>query len=371
MSLINPIVEPVIIVETHTLRMVVDETVNTQLVLTFAGDNLVLNQFGVPIGGTITDFTLGYDFDQVLLADLYGPDVDAEDRVFSQGTNVEHTFEAAPADSSVDLFVLSFAVQHALQLKEDSDSGIATSFFIGGDAVSEAFTRYDDYVILSGSGYDLNLRAGDDRLDARDGNAGGVATLGTGDDRFDGSAFSDVIHGASGDDFMMGHDGNDQLRGNAGNDVLWAGDGNDILRGGAGDDVLYSDAGVNSVVGGRGRDVLIAADAGNGIDRLAGGHGADCFVFSIGANERDGGRTIIRDFDLTEDVLRIGPTNNGTYDVGEALARFLDGASQWGDHVRFVENGYLILIRNLDLVDLSVDHFVGPDAGNYFDWASS
>jgi len=363
--------EPSVVVETHTLSIVAAEDVNTQLVLTFSGDNLTFNDVGVPVGGTITDFSLAYDFDQALLAELYGPDVNAEDRAFSQGIDVAYPMDGSPADLSVNLFLLTFAIRHSQLVDPDADANRATSFFLGADDVAMTFGALDDYVHLSGAGYDLNLRGGDDDLDARDSGAGGVAILGGGDDRFEGSAFADSVRGSSGDDYMLGNAGNDHLRGEAGNDVLWAGEGNDVLRGRDGDDVLYSGTGVNSVQGSAGRDVLIASETGSGIDRLSGGDDADCFVFSVGAGQRDGGISIVRDFDLSEDVLRLGPTNNGTYDADDAYARFMDGATQRGDHVRFIEDGYHILIRNVDLDDLTVDHFIGPEAGSYFDWAGA
>lgn len=81
-----------------------------------------------------------------------------------------------------------------------------------------------------------------------------------------GSAFDDVMIGASGSDGFYGAGGNDSLSGNAGNDSLRGGDGDDTIDGGTGDDALYGGAGNDTIDGGEGNDWVSYADSSVGVN---------------------------------------------------------------------------------------------------------
>ena len=98
----------------------------------------------------------------------------------------------------------------------------------------------------------------------------------------------DFVRG-NGNDVFSGSAGEDRLFGNNGNDTIYGLGGQDRLFGGNGDDFLYGGAGNDMLLGERGNDVL---EGGAGIDR---------FVFGKGA-----GDDIIRDFDVTRDILVLG-----------------------------------------------------------------
>lgn len=94
-----------------------------------------------------------------------------------------------------------------------------------------------------------------------------------------------------------------------GNDVRWLGAGDDFGFGNAGDDTIFGDSGNDwimggggddRIAGGTGHDVLIG---GLGDDMLVGGTGADVFIFT-----EDHRHDVIKDFDITQDVIRLGPS---------------------------------------------------------------
>ncbi len=85
----------------------------------------------------------------------------------------------------------------------------------------------------------------------------------------------------------FGGRGDDQLFGTAGGDKLFGGTGNDLLSAGGSDDVLRAGAGDDRLIG------------GTGVNRMLGGDGADVF------HVQDGGRAIVRDFEVGTDRLAI------------------------------------------------------------------
>lgn len=94
-----------------------------------------------------------------------------------------------------------------------------------------------------------------------------------------------------------------------GNDVRWLGAGNDFGFGNAGDDTIFGDSGNDWIMGGGGDDTILGG-AGNDVligglddDILVGGAGADVFIFT-----EDHRQDVIKDFDVTEDVIRLGPS---------------------------------------------------------------
>lgn len=94
-----------------------------------------------------------------------------------------------------------------------------------------------------------------------------------------------------------------------GNDVRWLGAGNDFGFGNAGDDTVFGDSGNDWIMGGGGDDTILGG-ADNDVligglddDTLVGGAGADVFIFT-----EDHRQDVIKDFDVTEDVIRLGPS---------------------------------------------------------------
>lgn len=116
---------------------------------------------------------------------------------------------------------------------------------------------------------------------------------------------------------IFGGTGDDRLSGGSANDMIAGEDGNDILLGGAGVDKIY---------GGNGNDILIG---GYGSDILHGGFGEDVFQFDqFHAGDMD----IIRDFDITADILDLSGLLGEFDPITEAIADFVmlatDGTGQ-------------------------------------------
>ncbi len=98
---------------------------------------------------------------------------------------------------------------------------------------------------------ELNFESDDDTLLASDSPVRMVAYGYGGDDRLEGSAFSDKL---------IGYDGRDVLAGGRGMDRLSGGDGGDRIRGGGGSDDVYGGTGADRLASGRGRDRIFAND---------------------------------------------------------------------------------------------------------------
>lgn len=122
------------------------------------------------------------------------------------------------------------------------------------------------------------------------------------------------IAGTDRRDFLFGTDGRDEIDGMNGRDFIFAGAGDDLISGGRGRDKILAGSGNDEIDGGDGNDLVLAGAgddiiiSGNGKrDITWGGEGADTFVFSAALAE-DGSRdkTIIMDFDVTEDVIDLG-----------------------------------------------------------------
>jgi Ca2+-binding RTX toxin-like protein len=79
--------------------------------------------------------------------------------------------------------------------------------------------------------------------------------------------------------------------------------GADKLHGWGGDDEIYGDEGQDWIWGGDGADVIYG---GRGNDKMWGGDDADRFVF-----EKNGGRDVICDFDVAEDVIDLSALHFG------------------------------------------------------------
>jgi Ca2+-binding RTX toxin-like protein len=170
-----------------------------------------------------------------------------------------------------------------------------------GGAVTRTDIRIDRF-----ERFDIHGSAGADKLlgaaagDTLAGAQGHDTLLGKGGaDGLDGGLGADRLVGGRGDDDVAGHRGADRLEGNRGADELRGGGGHDTLFGGSGSDRLDGDRGRDLLVGGAGDDTLTG---GTGADTLDVGAGADVFVFAQGF-----ARDLVRDFDIAEDLLHIGP----------------------------------------------------------------
>lgn len=104
-----------------------------------------------------------------------------------------------------------------------------------------------------------------------------------------GSAFADVIYGASGvSNELWGEDGDDELRSTGGGDILHGGSGEDYLWGGSGADTLYGDEDDDTIYGNDGNDLLHGGDGvdwmhgNNGDDEVHGGAGNDTVMGDAG-----------------------------------------------------------------------------------------
>ncbi|EPX80089.1 ExeM/NucH family extracellular endonuclease [Litoreibacter arenae] len=131
---------------------------------------------------------------------------------------------------------------------------------------------------------------------------------------FDFQPVFNLIAGTNRRDFLFGTEGRDQIDAMRGNDFVFAGEGDDLISGGRGRDTIFGDNGNDEIDAGAGNDVVFggAGDdiihAGNGRhDVIFGGEGADRFVFSSDfAEDRSRDKTVIFDFDTSEDVIDLG-----------------------------------------------------------------
>ena len=121
---------------------------------------------------------------------------------------------------------------------------------------------------------------------------------GAGNDRINGTNFTDVVRAGDGDDLIYGRGGSDSLSGGEGADRIDGGAGDDWLFGDEGDDSIRGGSsqvladgslrhgGYDSIFGGDGNDVI---DGGNGFDEISGGAGDDILAGAYGNDTIDGG----------------------------------------------------------------------------------
>ena len=200
----------------------------------------------------------------------------------------------------------------------------------------------NDSLFGSGAGDYMRGGADDDELF---GNGGDDLMFGDGgDDRLDGGFGDDLMRGGTGDDQLFGADGHDRLFGGDGIDDLFGGQGDDRLWGGEGNDNVSGDEGNDVLKGGAGNDYM---DGGAGRDVIWGGEGADFFAFREGS-----GRDIVRDFDVSEDLLVFESLSGST-------SFKLSFASQIGDNTVFnFGNGDVLVLVGVDMHTLTDDNFV-------------
>ena len=177
--------------------------------------------------------------------------------------------------------------------------------------------------------------AGDDRLFG-----------GAGPDRLNGDPGNDMLAGGLGKDILFGGKGHDRLKGGPGADDLYGNEGRDRLIGGVRNDILRGEEGRDRLAGGRGDDTLIG---GLGNDRLSGGDGKDVFVFG-----RNGGRDVIRDFDVTEDILNLrrnfGPEAADPETLLDEIATVRNGNA----FLKF-DSGDVLVLKGVDDLDALAD----------------
>lgn len=215
--------------------------------------------------------------------------------------------------------------------------GVERGSFDGWDAVvvTQNFARTSAPLQIDTGGTGGNQGTdGDDTLTLiSQGSLQGLA----GDDQLRGSAGNDTLNGGADDDLIRAGAGGDRLIGGTGNDKMIGGLGNDLLQGGSGDDTLNGAAGNDTLQGGAGRDVL----AGRG--------GADTFEFNTG-------RAVVTDFASDSgDVLDL-ETATGIDGFADLTAHHL---RQVGSHTLITDaNGDQMVLRNIDISDLSPDDFM-------------
>ena len=211
-------------------------------------------------------------------------------------------------------------------------------------------TNLDDFI--NGRGGDDTVTAFDGNDDIRTGLGSDSVDAGAGDDTIDGGNNRDFINAGTGNDSVIAGKGKDRVSGADGDDTLLGGNNRDRLDGGKGNDRLIGEDGRDIINGGRGEDVLIG---GTGRDTLTGGLNDDIFVFSDGFGE-----DIITDFDITGGEEISLDVRTGIQDAADLFANHL---SQVGANVLIDDlNGNTILLQDVVLEDLNVDHFGFFDA---------
>lgn len=108
----------------------------------------------------------------------------------------------------------------------------------------------------------------------------------SGDNRLGGGLGNDTLSGADGNDAIFGGGGEDSLVGGNGDDWLSSGAGSDTLNGDDGDDQLFGRRGSDQLNGGEGADWL---DGGNSNDTLLGGREDDTLIGGEGSDQLNGG----------------------------------------------------------------------------------
>ncbi|MGR3761187.1 M10 family metallopeptidase [Roseobacteraceae bacterium NS-SX3] len=183
--------------------------------------------------------------------------------------------------------------------------------------------------VITGSGNDTVTGNGaDNRIE-----------LGAGNDRGSAGAGDDRVFGGQGRDRLFGQQDNDFLGGNGGADRLHGGSGNDVLRGGGGRDNLRGGGGADRLDGGAGNDVL------------SGGAHADMFIFA-----GNHGHDRIIDFQTRLDGERI---NLRRLDGFDAMDDVTAAAAEVDGGVLITTGaGSSILLEDVQLIDLTADHFI-------------
>ncbi|WP_238368135.1 calcium-binding protein [Mesobacterium pallidum] len=239
------------------------------------------------------------------------------------------------------------------------DSGVATIYHNSTDTAG-SYALYNTGVITGARAYwgatvtdeienagvilgQIDLNAGNDLYNGRNGEVTGPVSGGDGADRlyggdednhFAGDAGDDELRGAGGSDTLQGGDGLDTLGGGDGDDRLDGGKGADELRGAAGEDTLFGGDWRDTLHGGSGDDTLFGGGGddsllgGTGDDTMTGGSGADVFVLGPWS-----GSDLITDFQDGIDKIDISRFGLQAGAYGTDIAPAISGAG--GGSLRF------------------------------------
>lgn len=151
----------------------------------------------------------------------------------------------------------------------------------------------------------------------------------------------------SGNDTFRLSGGNDRAKGFDGNDIMAGRNGHDVLKGMDGRDKLYGGNQKDRLFGGDGNDIL---RGGNGHDKSVGGAGSDTFRFLTGDDKE-----VIMDFEIGVDVIDLA----GLTSVRHFKDLSNNHLEQVGNNVEIdARNGDRIIIKNVDIDDLSRDDFL-------------
>lgn len=132
------------------------------------------------------------------------------------------------------------------------------------------------------------------------------------------------------EDFLIqSGSGDDDVRVGGGNDTIWGNGGNDVLHAGAGNDDLYGDRDGDRLIGGRGEDAL---NGGLGADTLIGGRGEDVLTGSLGADvfrfdDLDsllGAKDLIQDLNEVEDTIDLSRIDADVTPAGDQAFVLVD-----------------------------------------------
>lgn len=194
-----------------------------------------------------------------------------------------------------------------------------------------------------------NIRgtAGNDRIDARNGQQNRIKALGGNDKVFAGKG--DRVVGGPGNDRIDARKGKGRnlLRGGGGDDRMFA-ENRDRLLGNGGDDLLDASRARrrNSLSGGGGNDILI----GGFKDQLTGGGGSD--EFWVARRNLPRVANTVTDFEVGVDQIGIN---------GNIVSQFNDMQllQQGGDTVVQVQGRAIAILQGVNAATLSADDFIG------------
>ena len=218
-----------------------------------------------------------------------------------------------------------------LSLNTSSFKSILNFLLAGNDVITMSDT---DPIDEGDYSYRFYAMAGNDKVNGSkfsdwiEGGEGNDTLAGlSGDDQLIGEAGNDYLDGGAGNDVLVGDElgitllsGNDVIKGGDGQDLIVGGVGNDTLDGGAGDDSLYGEdihsdsilTGNDVLNGGEGNDYLTG---GNGADKLTGGAGNDTFKISKSDFNFTSAKTVLAD---TITDFKYTTTEQNTLNLGGA-----------------------------------------------------
>ncbi|MEO1688034.1 MAG: calcium-binding protein, partial [Pseudomonadota bacterium] len=225
------------------------EVIGESTGLRIVGQSAWINNSGTIAATTLGSRAVAIDF----------PSLDAFYQLTNSGT-IQSAGIAYRGAGASDVIYNTGDIIGAIELDAGDDvyqgrQGRAEGPITGGDGADTITGGDEGNDILGGDQDDvLRGRGGEDDIDGDDGED--LINGGAGDDDLSGGTGDDTVMGKAGDDDIAGGDGLDVLRGNAGDDTMFGGAGGDDIRGHAGDDVIGGGRGADLIVGGRGDDTL-------------------------------------------------------------------------------------------------------------------